>query len=194
MSHIPIPMPSVDIKKLANEVDPVTLAIVTTNHPIKDDVYEYCCEKLVSFWDPETRNMHLLNPRCHDPLHNLLDRARNDGFNPVILSAFRGMEEQKARFEFITRQLWENPAICDTTHGLPSRPGHTEHHLGTAVDIYSPDLGFGKWLIINSYKFGFIHSQPYNLQHLRFIGETLATRYMREDTIPPDESPIFDAR
>ncbi|MBP9758925.1 M15 family metallopeptidase [Candidatus Dojkabacteria bacterium] len=74
---------------------------------------------------------------------------------------------------------------------LIANPGHSEHHLGTAIDFSSPDVGseqtptFGdtrayKWLVDNGWKHGFVLSYPEGMDnitgytfepwHWRYIG------------------------
>ena len=76
-------------------------------------------------------------------------------------------------------------------------PGHSEHHLGTAIDFGSPDdskaawnhedwgqTPAGAWLYQNAWRFGFVLSYPKNKRdvtcyqyepwHYRYIGREMA--------------------
>jgi len=73
-----------------------------------------------------------------------------------------------------------------------ARPGFSEHQLGLAVDIRSNTLTSTltqkdyKWMLDNSYKYGFIVRYPKGKQHitqfkeepwhLRYLGVDLATK------------------
>lgn len=72
---------------------------------------------------------------------------------------------------------------------VSARPGFSEHQSGLAVDINELEQTFettpeGKWLAVNSYKFGFILRYPkgkeyitgydYEPWHFRYIGRELA--------------------
>jgi len=72
-----------------------------------------------------------------------------------------------------------------TNKSLVALPGHSEHQTGLAVDISYDGISIensaqGKWLMTNSYKYGFILSNPKNKEHItgvpfepwhyRFIG------------------------
>ena len=76
-----------------------------------------------------------------------------------------------------------------------ARPGHSEHQMGTTMDITSPSVGNdlvsafgdtpeGKWLAANAHTFGFVMSYPpgkeattgyiYEPWHFRYVGKAEA--------------------
>jgi hypothetical protein len=64
---------------------------------------------------------------------------------------------------------------------LTARPGHSEHQLGTALDLYATSYS---WLKAKSWKFGFVLSFPsgkraktcmqYEYWHFRYVGRSVA--------------------
>ena len=100
------------------------------------------------------------------PLREMLDAAAAEGIAITITSAYRSYAEQ---------------AALQTTLGhvdeLVARAGHSEHQLGTAVDL----SGGADWLRANGPRFGFALSYPagrpqsatcYQAEpwHFRFMG------------------------
>ena len=93
----------------------------------------------------------------------------------------------------------DGEAAADT---YSARPGHSEHQLGLAVDIRSRTLTSNltdsdyKWMLENSYKYGFIVRYPKGKQHitqfieepwhLRYLGVELATK-VKESGLTYDE-------
>ncbi len=77
-----------------------------------------------------------------------------------------------------------------------ARPGHSEHQLGTTLDITSQGLTdvdqswgatpIGQWIATNAYHYGFILSYPQDAQsrtcydyepwHLRYVGKDMAAK------------------
>jgi len=79
------------------------------------------------------------------PLTAMLDAAAADGVSVHISSAYRSYADQLELVE-------ANPGKED----LIARPGHSEHQLGTAVDL----AGRAEWLAANAPRFGFVLSFP----------------------------------
>ena len=115
-----------------------------------------------------------------EPLTNLLDAAAAAGNPVVVTSAYRSFAEQE-------RLLAENPGSLDSI----ALPGHSEHQLGTTVDL----SGGADWLRANSYRFGFVLSFPaarspqwtcYRDEpwHFRYFGRERAAEIMRSGLSP----------
>jgi D-alanyl-D-alanine carboxypeptidase len=107
------------------------------------------------------------------PLAALIAAGRAAGHpNLRVSSAFRGYTEQ-ARVFRTTREV-----------GRAARPGHSEHQLGTAVDLRLSTSATGTWLAAHAPGFGFVLSYPPGKQritgyrpepwHVRFVGAALA--------------------
>jgi len=115
----------------------------------------------------------------------MLDAARREtGLTIKILSAYRSAQTQA----YLCRQKIESAGI---EQRLVARPGHSEHQLGTAVDLVGDGgmyllhelfntTGEGRWLQLNSHRFGFVPSYsrqraldegtPYEPWHFRYVG------------------------
>jgi D-alanyl-D-alanine carboxypeptidase len=79
------------------------------------------------------------------PLRAMLDTGASEGAAVAITSGYRSFKDQK-------RLLAASPDLDDTI----ARPGHSEHQLGTAVDL----SGDREWLRVNASRFGFALSYP----------------------------------
>lgn len=106
-----------------------------------------------------------------EPLTEMLDAAARDGVTIRITSSYRSYADQRAL-------LASNPDEDD----LIALPGHSEHQLGTTVDLAGGD----EWLTHNAPRFGFVMSFPearspaftcYRPEpwHYRYFGPDLAT-------------------
>jgi D-alanyl-D-alanine carboxypeptidase len=112
--------------------------------------------------------------RIEKDLINLLEAAEKDNLDVKVVSGYRSYEEQKSLFNYyVENTLRENSRLSRQqaeieVNKYSARPGHSEHQLGTAVDILSsetnyqfdsnPNLQYVKWLENNSQKFNFIIS------------------------------------
>ncbi|MGK2927966.1 MAG: M15 family metallopeptidase [Acidimicrobiales bacterium] len=112
----------------------------------------------------------------------------------ALLAGYRSIEDQTDLF---TRREAEM-GFEDAANGT-ARPGHSEHHLGTAIDVRPigasdvdqafGDTPTGQWLEQNSWRHGFILSYPrgasdvtcykYEPWHFRYVGVDLAARIER---------------
>lgn len=112
------------------------------------------------------------------------------GLTVVIESAYRSYASQAATFNRWSAQLGAAAALLRT-----ARPGHSEHQLGTAIDVSSPgwsgrfgDWGResveGAWMASHAWEYGFVMSYPsesqantcfsYEPWHYRWIGREAA--------------------
>lgn len=112
----------------------------------------------------------------------------------ALLAAYRSIEEQADLFSRREAEMGFDEAAIGT-----ARPGHSEHHLGTAIDVRPIGAGdvdqsfgdtpTGRWLEENSWRHGFILSYPrgvedvtcykYEPWHFRYVGVDLAGRIER---------------
>ncbi len=128
-------------------------------------------------------------------LEKLFADATRRGFSPVITSAYRSYADQERVFRsWFAQELSQtfNPlqAFLNTLR-YSALPGHSEHQLGTAVDINCRtcipfdredirNIALWQFLEQNAHKYGFVISYPpdaenrtgylYEPWHLRFIG------------------------
>jgi D-alanyl-D-alanine carboxypeptidase len=107
-------------------------------------------------------------------LEQWLRAARAAGYSVEVSSAHRSYDEQLATF------------MQAEEIGRAARPGHSEHQLGTAVDLRYQGAAAEAWLAETSHRFGFVQSYPVGKErvtgyraepwHFRFVGVSLAQR------------------
>jgi D-alanyl-D-alanine carboxypeptidase len=121
-----------------------------------------------------------------------LREAAEDAGQPIgLIAAYRSFEVQKDLFERRTHRLGPEGTIDRT-----ARPGHSEHQLGTTVDLAASGAAdvtqcfgatlTGRWLVGNAHRFGFVQSYPngrsdvtcfvHEPWHFRYVGASLAER------------------
>lgn len=134
-------------------------------------------------------------------LRAMLEAARRNGVEFAIVSGFRSYEYQVGVFERAVRnQLWrsgrgDRAAAEQVVARSIAPPGHSQHQLGTTLDVSTPELGYalreslteteaGRWLMQHAHEYGFI--MPYTAAaeartgyvaepwHLRWVGRRLA--------------------
>ena len=81
----------------------------------------------------------------------LLDAAASDGAPLTINSSYRSFAKQATLF----RDLTANQGTGYASE-FAARPGHSEHQLGTTVDLGGGD----DWLAANAWRYGFVMSYP----------------------------------
>ncbi|MEO7118228.1 MAG: M15 family metallopeptidase [Candidatus Limnocylindrales bacterium] len=126
-------------------------------------------------------------------LRAMASAARSAGARFSVQSAFRSYATQKSTFSYWVRTLGYTTAVRTS-----ARAGHSEHQLGTTVDLrsyggsapwYHRDWATtraGTWLKANAWKYGFIMSYPkgkttvtcyaYEPWHYRYIGRARAAK------------------
>lgn len=115
---------------------------------------------------------HRIHKIVQPDLVAMLKAAYERGIRLDINSAYRDYETQQ---KLINRM--DSSVGVERTEELVAKPGHSEHHLGTAIDFTSPEVGteqtptFGdtnayRWLIENAWKYGFALSYPANNSHI----------------------------
>lgn len=143
-------------------------------------------------------NGQAVDERCYDDLQNMLKDCRSAGFSPVICSSYRTQEKQQMLFDNQVEK-WKNQGYSEDeakkqAGKLVAVPGTSEHQLGLALDIV--DISYQlleeeqentptqKWLLENSWKYGFILRYPkdktditkisYEPWHYRYVGKKAA--------------------
>lgn len=86
-----------------------------------------------------------------DDLRAMTRAARADGVRLRVRSAFRSFNDQARTVASLERAYGR-----DWTALSAARPGHSEHHLGTALDLDGGDA----WLAAHAWRHGFIVSYP----------------------------------
>jgi D-alanyl-D-alanine carboxypeptidase len=130
-------------------------------------------------------------------LDDLLDDAKRDRMDLLVLSAFRSYDEQK--------QLKGSYTVTygSGANAFSADQGYSEHQLGTTVDFTNSIIGASltgfetteeyQWLLKNAHKYGFVLSYPeengyyiFEPWHWRFVGEDLA------DDLNDDKQNFYD--
>jgi len=115
------------------------------------------------------------------------------GLSVIVESAYRSYASQAATFYSWTERLGQAAALLRT-----ARPGHSEHQLGTAIDVTSPgwtgrfgdwavESAEGAWMAEHAWEYGFVMSYPsdgqaqtcfgYEPWHYRWIGRDAAAAH-----------------
>jgi len=112
----------------------------------------------------------------------MFSEARKAGYSLRILNAYRSFDTQ--------RLMYLNALKNGINQKIVAKPGHSEHQLGTTIDVGSfvpgsnSEEGFastkeGKWMIENAKKFGFYQSySEKNAEESGYISEPWHYRYL----------------
>jgi LAS superfamily LD-carboxypeptidase LdcB len=134
-----------------------------------------------------------------DALLEMMQDAKKEGLTIQIYSAHRSYSKQAYLYE-----RWQERNPLGALYPAVAEPGHSEHQLGTAVDLKSgtvPFLGgsnpFGqspeyRWMVEHAHKYGFTQSYPEGKEeitgyieepwHWRYLGEEIATEIKEKGT------------
>lgn len=146
----------------------------------------------------QLKNGQAVDKRCYSSLQNMIDDCRAEGLNPVICSSYRSQEKQESLFNnevnrLISKGYSKEKAELEAGKAV-AVPGTSEHQLGLAVDIVDlanqnldesqENTDVQKWLMKNSWKYGFILRYPnkksditgiiYEPWHYRYVGKEAA--------------------
>ena len=123
--------------------------------------------------------------------------ALNDGYEIVINSAYRSYQDQQ---DIVNTYL--NLYGQKYVNNYVAKPGFSEHQTGLAFDIGSKKVNVFanseeyKWMLDNSYKYGFINRFPKKYEnitefrsepwHYRYVGKEIA-KYIYDNNITLEE-------
>jgi zinc D-Ala-D-Ala carboxypeptidase len=134
-----------------------------------------------------------------DDLAALREAAEANGTPIAVISGYRSYSYQEQLFQRRVVEVGEAEAAQRT-----ARPGHSEHQLGTAIDVAPPGVGelttdfaatpAGEWIAANAHRFGFVVSYPegaadrtcYEFEpwHLRYVGRAAAGEIVESGATP----------
>lgn len=139
-----------------------------------------------------------VDERAYPDLQAMLDDARAEGLSPIVCSSYRTREKQQELFVRRVGRLTaagysEQDAVTEAGKWV-AVPGTSEHQTGLALDIISSsyqvldrdqeNTAEQRWLMENSYKYGFILRYPsdkseitginYEPWHYRYVGKEAA--------------------
>lgn len=163
----------------------------------KNSVGDYVPESLVEingFIRTKENRKICLTEEAAVHLKLMEEDLREEGLDIVITSGFRSFETQE-----ILKQNNEAKKE-DGPNDSVAKPGHSEHQLGTTIDISTSEIGdiststsFEEtkafvWLAKNAHKYGFVMSYPegkntgyvYEPWHWRYLGVDEATEIQKE--------------
>lgn len=125
-------------------------------------------------------------------MKNMFSDAKKAGIDLAVTSGFRGKDVQTQIYNYL---IGLNGEKAKNRIALPL---HSEHHLGTTVDLSGKSIGYESandkfidtpedaWLQENAYKYGFVLSYPkgktdvtgYDFEpwHYRFVGLDVAKK------------------
>lgn len=148
-------------------------------------------------------NGHKVDARIADSLRQMLNDAKKEGLNPLVISSYRTHSAQQILHrnkitEFINMGYSRSLAEEKASYWV-AIPGTSEHEAGLALDIVASNYQelnqeqentpVQKWLMENCHKYGFILRYPtdkkdltkinYEPWHYRYVGIENAT-FMKE--------------
>jgi LAS superfamily LD-carboxypeptidase LdcB len=145
---------------------------------------------------------YLLKREAADALSTMFVEAKVSNISLKILSAYRSYAAQAQIFA-----KWVARSGLQQARKYSAVPGHSEHQLGTTVDLGSltgvswsnpkyPTSATALWLNANAYRFGFVRSYPtgsanialscYGAEawHWRYVGKDLAYEIVCSAQVP----------
>ena len=152
---------------------------------------------------PSAKGVYQLRRDAAEALRAMLLAAREADVRMRILSAYRSYATQNATFAY-----WVAKSGLQLARKYSALPGHSEHQLGTSVDLATVGEGVpwgsaafatsptAVWLAENAYKFGFVRSYPAGAKrvalscygsepwHWRYVGLNLAYEIVCSGQVP----------
>lgn len=152
----------------------------------------YIPRNLVELGHLATRENICLIQEAKKSLAEMVAKAKEDGLNIKATSAYRSFSYQENLLDNAIKNGNKNASIAI------AKAGHSEHQLGTAVDLSGSSIGYAStltkfggtpehlWLKENAHKYGFVESYPegkesitgymYEPWHYRYLGVDVATK------------------
>lgn len=177
-------------------VDDELLTVVNPWNPLPED---WVCD-LVTLSDGRR-----VDSRCYEAFEEMMAACRDAGYAPFLCSAYRTQETQQSLYDNKVQRLMnsgmgEEEAKVEAAKAV-AIPGTSEHQLGLAVDIVDANMQdltdeqekteTQKWLMANSWRYGFIHRYPndktditgiiYEPWHYRYVGKAAAQDIFNRD-------------
>lgn len=177
-------------------VDDELLTLVNPWNPLSDD----WTVDLVTLDDG-----HRVDSRCYEAYMEMINACKAAGYSPVNCSSYRTQETQQSLYDnkvqrLISSGMSEEEAKAEAAKAV-AIPGTSEHQLGLAVDLVDANMQdltsaqesteTQKWLMANSWRYGFIHRYPngktditgiiYEPWHYRYVGKDAAQEIFNRD-------------
>jgi len=174
ITETPAPQESYPVT-YTNEQAANLLLVVNKKHKLRED------------YAPATVDLYggSLRQEAASAFTTLYKAASSNGFTPKFVSGYRSYERQEEVYnDYVAK---DGQVQADT---YSARPGYSEHQMGLAVDVDDgsgcslqecfANTSFGKWLVGNASRFGFIiryekgkeaiTGYQYEPWHLRYVG------------------------
>ena len=140
---------------------------------------------------PSSQEMHVRADTAV-AMKTMFDAAASEGIHLMLASGYRSYSLQASLYNGYVKSDGLVSADASSAH-----PGHSEHQTGLAADLEPANRTCeveqcfdgtpeGKWLAVNSYKYGFIiryqkgqedlTGYEYEPWHVRYVGVALATQ------------------
>lgn len=177
-------------------VDDELLTVVNPWNPLPED----WVSDLVTLSDGRR-----VDSQCYEAFEEMMAACRDAGYAPFLCSAYRTQETQQSLYDNKVQRLMnsgmgEEEAKVEAAKAV-AIPGTSEHQLGLAVDIVDANMQdltdeqenteTQKWLMANSWRYGFIHRYPndktditgiiYEPWHYRYVGKAAAQDIFNRD-------------
>ncbi|HAX30544.1 MAG TPA: D-alanyl-D-alanine carboxypeptidase [Oscillibacter sp.] len=178
------------------KVDDELLTLVNPWNPLPDS------------WTPDLVTLsdgRKIDSRCYEAFQEMMDACKAAGYSPFLCSAYRTQETQQGLYDnkvqrLVDSGMSEEEAKVEAAKAV-AIPGTSEHQLGLAVDIVDANMqeltdeqentATQKWLMANSWRYGFIHRYPngrtditgiiYEPWHYRYVGKDAAQDIFNRD-------------
>ena len=178
------------------KVDDELLTLVNPWNPLPDS------------WTPDLVTLsdgRKIDSRCYEAFEEMMDACKAAGYSPFLCSAYRTQETQQGLYDnkvqrLVDSGMGEEEAKVEAAKAV-AIPGTSEHQLGLAVDIVDANMqaltdeqentATQKWLMANSWRYGFIHRYPngrtditgiiYEPWHYRYVGKDAAQDIFNRD-------------
>ena len=191
--------PAADVMKPVDDqpkVDDDLLTLVNPWNPLPDS------------WTPDLVTLsdgRKIDSRCYEAFQEMMDACKAAGYSPFLCSAYRTQETQQGLYDnkvqrLVDSGMSEEEAKVEAAKAV-AIPGTSEHQLGLAVDIVDANMqdltdeqentATQKWLMANSWRYGFIHRYPngrtditgiiYEPWHYRYVGKDVAQDIFNRD-------------
>lgn len=165
------------------------LMLVNKFYSLKED---YVPEDLVDVPGSYAYDGIKVSKTMYDGLTSMLDAAKNAGYTILVDQGYRSYTEQLSIYNDI-----KNIGDVEEADKVAARPGHSEYQTGLSVSlgVYgNPEANNTsdeyKWLVNNSYRYGFILRFPENSEDItgfksenwrfRFVGTDASSKIHRE--------------
>jgi D-alanyl-D-alanine carboxypeptidase len=172
---------------------PIGEEVVDRWHPISQDYHPTDLVPLGAQWSYQAQSKHQLRRQAAQAAERLLKDAKKAGLQLRVASAYRAPAQQRIGYlKTIKRDGWGQNTVA--------KPGHSEHHLGTTLDLTNLDPkkllveSFGEtpegiWLKANASRYGFRLSytrentdvtgyapEPWHIRYMGRFGSALPTK------------------